>query len=495
LFNNQRKREHRGDGNGISWPHADTSTPMNIEDIFGARPFSVHTVSVGYNYDFHRGIDIQLPQGSTVYSPINGSVIRNHFTHYGWESNTQFIQWTEVDASSSFAYSLVPGAMGQGGLAITGSRTGSQDFPAGVSYIKPIKERVIIQHGTDPWVMEVQFSAPFSVTGAFGMGLLDTLVTSSEYTAIEYDGYVHRIIGRDADGAFVKHNTVVTASGHQSWMRMTYKPSTTSISYSYATGGGTVWTDMAIETTTNFTNKTVATFIPVLYWRSIDSNAALQYITLSASNWYDAEQISRFGNWVEIGDASKRALVYHLQEPLVNRGQFVHAGQAIGTVGSTGFNDRSGRVLTSHIHLEMIPNNNYIYSNDEPLNPISSVYLPLSHSNTNISGTITSENDPNAVASHKLSLVVSRSNQELNLNSVSLTGDSATRTINFNARTGLNSDDFDIPFASGVYIVPQAFSASSATYDIAIYFNKSVVGNTFVSYTVLNTDGITVTSG
>ena len=492
MFNNRRVKSYRGDGNGVSWPHTDTDASASLSDIFGPRTFTPHISTIGYDYDFHRGIDILKSQGSLVYSPINGSVIRTHFTHFGWETNIQLQQWTEVDPNSSFACSINPSSMGTTGLTITGSRVGVQTFPTDIGYIKPIKERVIMQHAVDPWVMEMQFSTPISVTGSFGFGLLDTTINPTQYVALEYNGNIFTTLGNDADGSFTTNGNAITASG-MSWARMNYQPATTAITYSYSTNGST-FTTIFSESNTNFTNKTTATFTPIIYWRSIDTDTALQYLTLSASNWYDAEQIARFGNWIEIADNSKKILIDHFQELLVKLGQFVHAGQSIGTVGSTGFDSRSGRVLQPHIHLECVPNTVYIYSNDDPLNPISSIYLPISQSNINISGTLTSENDPLGNSSHKLLLVINRAGQEFDLNKVSLTGNTTTRTINFNTRTGLASDN-DIPVNNGVYIVPTAFSESSTVNTVSFYFNKSVVGNSFISYSVVDTNGITVASG
>ena len=70
------------------------------------------------------------------------------------------------------------------------------------------------------------------------------------------------------------------------------------------------------------------------------------------------------------------------------------------------------------------------------------------------------------------------------LNEISLTGNLATRTINFNTRAGLAADN-DIPVSgvvlAVVYIVPEPFDASSPEYVVNLYFNKTAVGTTFVS--------------
>ena len=54
---------------------------------------------------------------------------------------------------------------------------------------------------------------------------------------------------------------------------------------------------------------------------------------------------------------------------------------------------------------------------------------------------------------------------------------------------------YDYPKYQGVYWVADTMDETSAQYGITFYFNKSVVGSTFVSYVVKDCTGTTLASG
>ena len=103
-------------------------------------------------------------------------------------------------------------------------------------------------------------------------------------------------------------------------------------------------------------------------------------------------------------------------------------------------------------------------------------------------------NDPDAVDSHRLTITVTRADQDFDMNSITMVGNTTSRTINFNTRAGLNADE-DIPKQSGMYMVPASFDENSATFVLVVYANKSVVGSTWVSGSILDTAGTTLWSG
>ena len=66
---------------------------------------------------------------------------------------------------------------------------------------------------------------------------------------------------------------------------------------------------------------------------------------------------------------------------------------------------------------------------------------------------VSTANDPNRVSSTLFKLVISRADQNFDLNEISMTGTTTTGTINFNTRAGLDTDA-DLPVNGGVYYVP-----------------------------------------
>jgi len=205
--------------------------------------------------------------------------------------------------------------------------------------------------------------------------------------------------------------------------------------------------------------------------------------------------VGRFGNWMQISAPDRKIVLGHMRKVPAALGTFVSAGQIVGYSGETGFDAASGRIQTEHLHLELALTNAYEYSRAESVNPLRAGYLPRTNVSNNVAVVRTSGNDPDAVDSHILTITVTRADQDFDLNSITLTGNTTSRTINFDTRSGLHPTDVDTPKHSGVYLVPSAFNAASATYVLTVYFNKTTVGATFVSYSVLDSAGTTVASG
>lgn len=471
------KTRNRGDGRGIAWPDSGSSTVSTIGDVFGPRPFSAHIATVGYDYDFHRGVDIPKNQGDQVRSMISGSVIRAHRTHFGWETDDQLGYWTERDPNTSVAFAReAPSA-----LRVTGERVGAQTFPTDTGWYEPTDESVI---GSGDWTIDLNLSATISTNGAIGLCLIDE--ANDEYVALEYDGATITVRGKDSSGTFTADEGT-TSIASQTWLRINHDSATDSIDWLYGTDGDS-WTTAALESSVAFTETIRSVFKPAIYWRSIDTSETPDTVDVEFFGWVSSTTIGRFGNWLSIANKDMTTIMLHFQDLDVYLGDYVQAGQVIGRAGVTGFDSKSGRVQYSHIHLEVIEETKYTYDNDTVINALAPGILPRTDVTNNVSVNRITENDPDATDSWKLEITVSRGDQDFDLNQISLTGNLATRTVNFNTRAGLNADN-DVPVNDGVYLVPDNFTSASSTYTIAAYFHKTVVGTTFVSAEIRDTAG------
>lgn len=463
----------------LVWPDTGTSTPSAVGAVFGGRPFAAHIGTVGYDYDMHRGADVAVAAGGNVYSVMAGVVTRLHRTHYGFQNAAQGAYWVEVDPGSTGVFTIASNA-----LNIAGTRGGAKTFPTTSANYKALSERVDISTGD--WEMRFKLkTAPTLVGGVVGFGIYDEANTA-QVVALETNGSTATVVGVGSGGAMAANGT--TASTAVLYYSITYTQATDTIVWRYSSDAIT-WTTAATQATVAFTREGVAAFTPTVYWRSTDTNAAVQTVDVAFVGWWDNNNIGRFGNWVTIvGNDGNKVCQMHFQELFVNNGQVVEAGQLIGLAGSTGFDTRSGFVTTPHVHVEYIQNNRSLYNQDEPINPLAPSLLPRTNTNANVACTRTTANDPDAVSCWKLAIVVTRGGQDFDLNSVTLTANLATRTINFNTRAGLNADN-DIPKQAGVYIVPSAFTTASSSYNVDIYFSKAVVGSTFTSLSIADTAG------
>jgi hypothetical protein len=474
--------KNRGDGSGRVWPDSGSSTTSDVLDIFAPRPFSPHISTIGYDYDFHRGIDVTAASGVSIYSPQVGSVQRWHYTHFGWEADSQLDQWTEIDPNTSVTFAR----SGDTNLRVTGSRVGSQTFPTDAGRFQAYRERVQIT--ADEWELRLKLAAVSGTNGQLGFGLLDP--DTDELVSMEYDGTT--ITARHVDSVAASNGDGDTeVISNQNWLRIRYDGS----SYIYWERGIDQynWTAVTSGTTGTYTSLTPK-FAPVIYWRSTDSDATPDTVDIDFFGWFSDQTIPRFGNWLMIQNLDTRIMITHMREILVEQGDFIYtAGEVIGTAGATGFDSLSGPILSPHIHLEFLSGNNYTYANDDPVNPLGVGNLPRPDATNNVSVIRTTADDPDTVDSWKLAITVTRANQDFDVNVITLTGNLATRTVNFNTRAGLNANN-DIPKNDGVYMVPDDFNASSPSYTLDVYFNKSVVGTTFTSYSIQDNLGTVLAS-
>jgi hypothetical protein len=462
----------------MSWPSSPGGSSDTVLDVFGPRPFTPHIATVGYDYDFHRGIDVDVDEGEPLYSPVSGAVSRLHYTHFGWQHANHLEQFTQTGLSATIT---------AGVLRVTCTRDGAASFPSGIDTLQATSER--IHPEGDDWTLEVELSAAPSVTGAIGIGLFNA--AKSEYIALEYDGttFTRRGVGTTT---FTANGTTASASG-KTWLRVGYTVATDTFDWLHSTDG-TTWTSLGTETSRSF-SATGPSMIPTLYWRSGDTNATPHAIDVVQLNWVDDYlNIGRFGNWLHLTTPTFKVVLIHFETLVVRAGDFVSPGTLLGYAGKTGFDARSGRIQSEHCHVEIVPDTQRDYTNTAPVNPLASTYLPRTNVSNNVTASVTTATDPDGVTCWKLAISVARGDQDFDLNAISLTANLATRTVNWDTRSGLNADN-DIPKQSGVYIVPAAFDGASANYAVDVYFSKAVVGSSLSSWSVLDTAGATLASG
>lgn len=482
---------------GAVWPGSGTDTQSagdTISDVFGPRPFAPHIPTVGYDYDFHRGIDVDLDIGDAVRTPIGGVVNRAHYTHFGFQAASQLGQWTEVDGGDFIDFSVnetleyLDVDVDYNTLLVDGS------WP--LNTVRLELRRAPVNAGGD-WVLELQFhTAPSAQTNPFGIAIRDPFAL--EHVGIYYDGTTVTGLGIDSGGAMAGDGATAVAA-NQTWLRIENASGT--VSWLYGTDG-TTWTTLATDATAAFTDSTRSVFVPwMFYYYNFASSATEQY-QVAQCNSVDDDTIGRFGNWVQVTDGARRVAVMHQRELVVDAGDIVVPGQQIGTIGKTGFDVKSGRIISAHAHVELMQDNDYFYSNADPINPLTETFFPRVNVNSNVAVVITEENDPNSDASWKMRITVTRADEDFDLNSVffeSVTGSGELQifnsvTINFDTRAGLNADP-DIPDEGGVYIVPANFTAASASYVVDLFFDKAQFPGAVSQWEVFDTEGTSLASG
>lgn len=461
---------------GVVWPDGGASPPT-VGDPFGHRTFSGHASGV----DIHRGIDIMDGLAVTaVKSPINGYVTRKHYTHFDWEQANQIEQLTRTGTAATF---LQSGSV----LRVTGTNAGTVAFPGSITRFETNTDF----HATaaEDFYIDFKFSSlPATLAGEVCFGIYQA--STGDYAILKFDDTVFTANGSDAGGNFSINGTT-SAHSSRTWNRIKYLSASTSVVFQSSSDGST-WTTIATEASISWTNvnapfKCFIGFIPA-------AAGDPDVIDVAQFAWFDAEGIGRFGNWIQVANAAGKYAMMHASHIACSIGAYVRAGDTVMYTGSTGFDVASGRILQRHCHIEYIGNTGYIYANNDSTNPMGDSLLPRSGS-ISVGVVRTEENNPEAVACHKLAITLTRgSAQRFDVNSFSLTGNSATRTLNWNTRSGLDPADHDAVKYDGIYFEPSAFSEASSTYVLNLYFTKATVGNTFVSAYVKDTAGTTVWS-
>lgn len=494
MISNAHRRIRTATQGGHAWPGTGDHNPEDIADPFGPRaPFSPHVSTVGFSYDFHRGIDCVegQPKGSTVYSPLNGSVVRRHFTHFDFVSNSSYLTGDRIAETDPNGEAVFTEASAR--LEVATSSPASRSFGTGVARLVCTEK---LQATGDDWSVQVEFSAvPSLPNGAAGIAIYDP--DSGEYAALEYDGTDVAGFGGDSGGGFFGGSpgiAITSAVASQTWLQLQWDDGTSTLSWEYGTDGDS-WTSLTTDNSVSWSNPSYKHQFEVwLYWRPTATGADDDFF-VNFFGFVDDKTIGRFGNFLVLANKNEKFVMVHFSDLSVEAGDRVQVGDELGTTGNTGFDFRSGRILNPHCHVEYhSPDNGAIIDQTQAINPLDPDVLPRDDVTNNVSVSRTEENDPNGDASWKLTVDVSRgSDQGFDVNEISLTGNSATRTVNLNTRAGINSD-VDVPDESGVYLDSDAFDENDSTYRIEAYFEKAVVGSTFVSAFVKDTAGTTLWS-
>lgn len=466
---------------GVVWPDTGTDTPIDVDYIFGGRLFPSHVSTVGYDYDMHRGVDVPLLEGDDYLSPVTGKISRLNRSHFPFNTTAYQAYWTEDDDGYGSTWShAAPG------LSASCTRGGTNSFPTCDKYIATGQG---VDMTAGQWELRVQLnSSQANLVGAIGIGLYDTL--TGEYVTLEWDGTNVRCMGAKSGGALSNHNTTAAVTAAHWWLRVRSEGTTLQLATS---ADGVTWTNKFTESNPTWTNNDKPCWRAVMYYRSKDTHATPETLLVDFAGWYDSNTIGRFGNWITVSREDDKFLSLHFDDIYVQLGENVDAGQALGTVGLTGFDDRSGIITQPHVHIEWAETSLPVYSNDDAKNPLRAGIMPRANVSNNVSVVTSTANDPDGVDSHKLVITCTREDQDFDMNEFSLTGNTNTRTINWDTRSGLNADN-DIPKNSGVYLVASSFSELSAAYVITIYFNKATVGSTLVSAYIKDTGGNTLWS-
>lgn len=479
-------------GLGMVWPHTGLATAPDVSDPYGPRPFAAHTPP----YDFHRGVDVPVAAGAPVYSPISGAVSRSHYSHFHWERSESLAEFTEEDANGLIAPSVDTGDT-ELDLAWTSnagvSGTGFADSS------KLICGEAVSPDAEDCDVQIELAAVPSDLTAAqaaVGIFLYDP--TTGEHAAIEHNGTGVTCLSADSGGAGSSNGQ--TGGNTDRWLRLFYDNSAGNLLHQQSADGET-WTTIQTWASPSWTSggPDLAVFRFGIYFRKTTTSAVAASGTIPVNflGCVYPDTIGRFGNWLQVVNANMglRTLLMHMSHVSVRSG-FVRAGQLLGYAGTSGYDTNSGRILAPHIHMEVIRDTDFLYGNDLPVNPLGVGLLPRANVSNNVSVTRTAgELDPyGSNTCHKLAISVTRQDQDFDVNQITLTGNLATRTINFDTRAGMNPADSDDPTHDGVYVEPVAFDESSNSWDVNVYFDNAVVGGTFVSYAVLDTAGTTLAS-
>lgn len=456
---------------GVCWPGSGSSNVDTVGDIFGHRTFSAHSSGI----DFHRGMDVD--DSNTVSVPIlsmiNGCIIRRFYGMTSFDHPNNLNQFAIANPAVMTLTMPGPTAFGR----ITGVNAGTVTFPSGCGRAYWQYEPMSPNAGS--WFIDINLTS-FTSTGSLVFGMYNAV--ADEYACLTYDGTTITVRGKDAGGVMTADGTTASPA-FQQWLRITYSATTGNLLWRYSSDG-TTFTTIATEGTITWSA------LPFQVFMGFDPAAAgaNDVIDVPFFGWFDGRGIGRFGNWIEVGTDSEKIAMMHFSDIDVAMGDVVVAGQQLGYTGRTGFDTTSGRIIQYHDHFEYIPNNGYVYANNDPINPLA--ILPRASETVSIAVTRTEENNPLGAASHKLNIVVQRGTyQNFQINLFTLTGNSATRTLNWDTRAGLDPADQDAVQYDGIYFEPLAFDETSTEYEYNLYFDKAVVGATFVSAEVQDIDG------
>jgi hypothetical protein len=439
------------------------------------RPFSAHGAGYG---DLHEGGDFYTVVGDSILSGLKGRVIREHFTHFGFERAEQLDQFTLTAPSSALTATL-----GTNALELTCARVGAKAFPAQVDTYAMVTRLCPSQ---DDWTLEIKLSAtPSFAAGEIGIGLFGP--GSTEYIGLGLGGSgLFTIHAKTNGSAWAQDGNTYTVTG-SSWFKIEYTKTTDTYVWAHSPDGDE-WTTLASATTQTWL-ALGDTLTPAIYWRSGDTDALAHAVSVLKFNLGDEyRSIRRFGNWVRIDNGTWILTLAHLSTVLVQLGEEVSSGQLIGEAGSTGFDPYSKRIRNEHCHAALTGVRGYAYARSDQINPLGIGRIPHAVTST-VTCTRTTATAPiMGVSAHKFAISCARGDQNFIFDSllVTLSG-GATRLIRFDTREGFDPANRDSLVYNGVEFTPHPFDEESGSYDIDIYVDASL--GSYVSHAVKDTAG------
>jgi murein DD-endopeptidase MepM/ murein hydrolase activator NlpD len=178
--------------------------------------------------------------------------------------------------------------------------------------------------------------------------------------------------------------------------------------------------------------------------------------------------LQRFGTWMLVkidsanGQARFNAYLHMNGFHTFNVGDTVSTSDTIGYMGKSGY-----QINTVHLHFELYKNlTGTSIDKDKAKNPME--VLPYVNANS-YSASVITQGDSSAVE-------FSMPETEIDFDAVTIYGSLVTRTVAFNARTGIDPDNNDNPHYNGVFIDPDPFITDSSTQRLRFWITNSGSG-------------------
>ncbi len=194
--------------------------------------------------------------------------------------------------------------------------------------------------------------------------------------------------------------------------------------------------------------------------------------------------LQRSGNWLLVRVDSVAGEPFHNAYLHLNSFSKYNVGDTVSTADTIGFMGKSGyEINTVHLHFELYDNLlGTAIDKDKAINPIK--VLPYSNLNSYQISFLTS-GDSSAVQ-------ITTNDTELDIDEVIINGSITSRTIGFNARTGIDPVNNDNPYYNNVSIDPDQFLQDSTRQTIRFWVKNNVIG-LIASVKLTDVNGYSVT--
>ncbi len=357
----------------VVWPDSGTTT-MSAGHAIRAplwyRAFSPHGSSpdVTSTVDCHLGADIGGQSSrDPVYAVMAGIVNRLNESFTSFQSSAQYTRLFNEANGGTFTLDTANTRLRMAPAA------GSSTFESGAMKLsfKHTPSPTTTGGGEDNIDLRATISDTVPSDWQGGIYLYED---STHYARLYLDEFSGNLVCSYRNGGAETTINSATIPASLNALRLVWDTSAGTVRGYYATDGGA-----AIDSWTAWGAATVV---------GLDADLELGVFlanpqNTSPDNTLDVEDIGyfwqlmvggRFGNYVQFTSRDPRnpttaALTWdmvHMDEILVSAGQVIAAGELIGYVGKSGFNSRSGPVLSDHIHWEASAGSFYFYDNTRP---------------------------------------------------------------------------------------------------------------------------------